>query len=77
VNQETYLLRETLTALEKKLDPTQFIRLHRSAIVNVDRIKELAPWCGGEQAVFLLDGTQLTIGRAFRDRITALLKNCG
>jgi two-component system LytT family response regulator len=77
VNQDTYLLRETLTALEKKLDPAQFIRLHRSAIVNVDRIKELAPWCGGEQAVFLHDGTQLTIGRAFRDRITALLKNCG
>ena len=77
VHHDTYLLRESLTALERKLDPAQFIRLHRSAIVNVDRIKELAPWSGGEQAVFLHDGTQLTIGRVFRDRITALLTNSG
>jgi two-component system LytT family response regulator len=75
VQQDTYLLRESLIALERKLDPAQFIRLHRSAIVNIDRIKELAPWSGGEQAVFLQDGTQLTIGRVFRDRITALLRN--
>lgn len=77
LHQDTYLLRESLTALERKLDPVQFIRLHRSAIVNVDRIKELAPWSGGEQAVFLQDGTQLTIGRVFRDRLTALLRNSG
>jgi two-component system LytT family response regulator len=75
VQQDSYLLRESLTALERKLDPARFIRLHRSAIVNVDRIKELAPWAGGEQAVCLQDGTQLTIGRVFRDRITALLRN--
>lgn len=75
VGRETYLLRETLSSLERKLDPNQFARLHRSAIVNVDRIRELAPWSRGEQAVILRDGTQLTIGRAFRSRLMALISN--
>jgi two-component system LytT family response regulator len=76
VGRTTYLLRESLNAFEKKLDPRQFVRLHRSAMVNVDRIKELAPWSGGEQSVVLLDGTPLTVGRVFRGRLMAFMHNC-
>jgi two-component system LytT family response regulator len=72
---DTYLLRDSLTALEKKLDPAQFVRLHRSAIVNVERIKQITPWSRGEQAAVLTDGTSLTIGRMFRARLNALLNN--
>jgi two-component system LytT family response regulator len=75
VGRATYLLRESLNALERKLDPDQFVRSHRSAIVNVDRIRELGPWSGGEQALVLQDGTRLTIGRVFRARLENFLSN--
>jgi two-component system LytT family response regulator len=75
VQKDSYLLRDSLNALEKKLDPEQFIRLHRSAIVNVERIRQITPWSRGEQAAVLTDGTSLTIGRAFRARLSALLSN--
>lgn len=75
VGRETYLLRETLSAFDEKLDPEQFVRLHRSAIVNVERIRHLLPWSRGEQVAVLQDGTQLTIGRAFRSRLLALMSN--
>lgn len=75
VGQATHLVRHGLSALEAKLDPETFVRLHRSAIVNVERIRELTPWVRGEQAVILRDGTQLTIGRAFRSRLKTLLEN--
>jgi two-component system, LytTR family, response regulator len=72
---DTYLLRETLTAFDQKLDPGQFVRLHRSAIVNVERIRQLLPWSRGEQVAVLQDGTQITIGRAFRQRLLTLMSN--
>lgn len=75
VGRDTYLLRETLTAFDEKLDPDQFVRLHRSAIVNVERIRQLLPWSRGEQVAVLQDGTQLTIGRAFRQRLLGLMSN--
>ena len=73
VGREQLLLRSTLAALETKLNPVRFVRLHRSAIVNVERIRELLPWSRGEQVILLRDGTRLTIGRAFRDRVAALI----
>ena len=75
LGRSTYLLRESLNALERKLDPEQFVRSHRSAILNDDRIRELGPWSGGEQALVLQDGTQLTIGRVFRARLENFLSN--
>lgn len=75
VGRESYLLRETLNALETRLDPDQFVRLQRSAIVNVDRIRQLEPWSKGEQAAVLADGTQLTVGRTYRARLAALIRN--
>jgi two-component system LytT family response regulator len=75
VASETYLLRETLSALEEKLDPEQFVRLHRCTLVNVDRIRELSAWTRGEQIAILNDGTQLAIGRAYRSRLAAMMSN--
>ena len=75
VGPKRHLLRESLSAMADKLDPQQFVRLHRCAIVNVERIRELSPWSRGEQAIVLHDGTQLTIGRTFRPQLMAVLAN--
>ena len=66
---ETHPMRETMNALEAKLDNGRFIRIHRSTIVNMDRIKELQPWFRGDYLVILHDGTQLTLSRNYRDRL--------
>ena len=61
---ETHVVRHTLTRLEQRLASHNFVRVHRSAIVNVDRIKELEPWFHGEYVVILKDGTKLTSSAA-------------
>lgn len=75
VGREVHLMREPMNALEAKLDPDQFVRIHRSSIVNLDRVKQLQPWFRGEQVLVLSDGTQLTVGRTFRDRLRQLVEN--
>lgn len=72
---DSYLLRGTLNDLVRKLDAAQFLRIHRSIIVNLDRVKELQPWFHGEQVLVLQDGTQLTVGRGFRQRLKQFLGN--
>lgn len=64
VGRETHVVRHTLTGLEQRLAAHGFVRVHRSAIVNVDRIKELEPWFHGEYVVILKDGTKLTSSAA-------------
>jgi two-component system LytT family response regulator len=66
---EVHLLRETMAALEGALDPARFVRIHRSAIVNVDRIKELQPWFAGDYIVILRDGRQLKLSRTYREQL--------
>src|ERR1700742_2338884 len=66
---ESYLLRDTITALESQLDPRKFVRVHRSAIVNIDRIQELQPWFHGEYRIILREGVQLTLSRSYRERL--------
>jgi len=73
VGPTVYLLRETLSHLETQLDPQRFARLHRSHLVNLDRIRELQPWSHGEYRVLLHDGTELTLSRNYRDRLHGLL----
>ena len=73
VGTEAHLLRESMKNMERRLDPSTFVRIHRSAIVNVDRIKELEPWFHGEYIVILRDGTRLTSSRVFSDRLNALI----
>ncbi|PYL53250.1 MAG: DNA-binding response regulator, partial [Verrucomicrobia bacterium] len=60
------MVRQTLSAMESQLDPKRFLRIHRSAIVNVERIKELEPTFNGEHVVHLEDGTKLTLSRTYR-----------
>jgi two-component system, LytTR family, response regulator len=73
VGGEAHLLRESMKNMERRLDPSTFVRIHRSAIVNVDRIRELEPWFHGEYIVILRDGTRLTSSRVFSDRLSALI----
>lgn len=75
VGPKTHLLRETMKGLEAKLDPCQFLRIHRSAIVNTRRIKELQPRCWGDYRVVLLDGRRLTLSRSYRPKVQAALGN--
>lgn len=75
VRKETHLLRETLNQMEERLDSDQFRRIHRSTIVNLDRIKELQPWFHGEYRVLLQDGTRLLLSRKYREKLRDLLGN--
>ncbi|HEV3236549.1 MAG TPA: LytTR family DNA-binding domain-containing protein [Gemmataceae bacterium] len=70
---EFHLLRETMNGLDAKLDPNKFLRIHRSTIVNVERIKELQPFFHGDYLVILKDGTQLTLSRTHRPKLQHLL----
>ncbi|HEY9154606.1 MAG TPA: response regulator [Opitutaceae bacterium] len=73
VGGKTHLIHETLRVIERSLDPKKFLRIHRSTIVNVDRIKELQPFANGEFVVILHDGTRLKLSRSFRERANAAL----
>jgi two-component system LytT family response regulator len=66
---EEHLLRETMSNLEARLDPARFLRIHRSTIVNVERIQELQPWFHGDYLVLLRDGTRLTLSRSYRQKL--------
>lgn len=72
-NQKGYLLRETISSLEEQLDPRQFRRIHRSAIVKIDKIKEMQPWFHGEYRIILHGGAQLTLSRSYREKLHELL----
>ncbi len=64
----SFLLRQTMAGILGRLDPRQFRRIHRSAIVNLDCIKELQPWTSGDHLVIMRDGTKLTLSRTYRDQ---------
>jgi two-component system, LytTR family, response regulator len=71
VGSTSHLLRGTLAGLEERLDPARFIRIHRSRIVNADRVREIHLWSHGDRLVVLNDGTELLMSRRYRDRWTA------
>ncbi len=73
IGSETHLIRETISAWEKRLGVVQFLRISRSAIVNLDRVKELQPLFHGEYAVILFNGVRLTLARSQRDKVQQLL----
>jgi two-component system, LytTR family, response regulator len=73
VGPQTHLVRGTMGHIESQLDPKQFVRIHRSTIVNVDRIQELHSSFGGEYVVLLHDKTRLTLSRGYRDGLQAKL----
>jgi len=69
-----YLLRETMSNLEARLDPGHFVRIHRSTMVRLERIRELEPLFQGDYVLILEDGTRLTSSRGYRDRLQAMLQ---
>ncbi|MBI1743624.1 response regulator transcription factor [Candidatus Acetothermia bacterium] len=69
MGREAHLLRETVSGLEAQLNPEKFARIHRSTIVNLERIKELQPWFRGDYVVFLQDNTRLTLSRNYREKL--------
>jgi two-component system LytT family response regulator len=69
VGGEAHLFRETMNAIEAQLDADTFYRIHRSHIVNIERVKELQPWFNGEYVVFLKNGTRLTLSRGYREKL--------
>jgi two-component system, LytTR family, response regulator len=75
VGREAHMIRETMNGIESKLDPAKFLRIHRSTVVNIDRIKELHPMFSGDYAVILRNGTELALSRNYRERFTELFEN--
>jgi two-component system LytT family response regulator len=74
VGAQQHLVRETMNRMEAQLDAAQFVRIHRSTIVNVDRIQELRSSFNGEHLVLLRSGTRLTMSRGYRDGLQARLR---
>jgi two-component system LytT family response regulator len=70
----TYMIRETLANLEEQLDPERFVRIHRSTIVNLDRVQEMQPWFHGAFVVILVDGTELRLSRSRREHLQTRLQ---
>jgi two-component system LytT family response regulator len=71
---ESYQLRESMKRMEERLPRGTFVRIHRSVIVNLDRVRELQPWFHGEYVVILTDGTKLTASRAYASRLRELMQ---
>jgi two-component system, LytTR family, response regulator len=69
LGEESHLFRETMNGMESRLDSRRFVRIHRSRIVNTERIKELQPWFNGEYVVILRNGTRLTLSRGYREKL--------
>lgn len=69
VGDKSHLLRGPLTAIHAQLDPAMFARIHRSIIVNVDRIAEVQPWVGGDYVAILHSGERLRVSRNFRGAV--------
>jgi two-component system LytT family response regulator len=68
----THLMRITMTELQGRLDPNQFLRIHRSTIVNLDFVREIQPMFHGEYVVILIDGARLTVSRSYRHVVERL-----
>lgn len=69
VGKKSHLLRESMSGMEAKLDAKRFVRIHRSTIVNVERIKELRPYFHGDYMVYLKDNTELRLSRRYWNRL--------
>jgi two-component system LytT family response regulator len=74
VARKSHLLRETMNTLEDQLDPARFFRVHRSAIVNLDRLVEIQPYFHGEHVLVLQDGSKLKLSRSRKEKLEAVLR---
>ena len=73
VGKTSHSLRKSMGEMSAMLDDRQFVRIHRSTIVNIARVKELQPWFHGEYVVVLVDGTRLKLSRGHKEKLAALL----
>ena len=71
---DAHLIRSTIKDVEARLDPDRFVRVHRSTIVNLDRIRELLPWFHGEYVIVLRDGTRISSSRGYSERLQAIIR---
>ena len=71
---QTHLLRETLSGLEAQLDPKKFARIHRSGLVNLERVREFRPVFGGRGVIVLASGTEIDISRRYNRRLAKLFE---
>ena len=69
-----HLIRESLASLEQRLDPDRFIRVHRSAIVRLDRVREMRSVSAGESVLVLRDGTRVPVSRRRREQVAELIR---
>lgn len=69
VDKKTFLIRETMNSIEESLDPSKFVRIHRSILLNVEYMQEVQPWFHGDCTVLLKNGEKLTLSRRYRDRL--------
>jgi len=74
---ESHLLRETIGRLESRLDPLNFLRVHRSSIVNLHYVKEVRSEADGDATVVLISGEKIPMSRSYRSRMQRLMKVCG
>lgn len=72
--EQAHLVRQSLNTLEQQLNPQQFIRIHRSTIINIDYLREMEPLYNGAYAVTMQDGTALRLSRNRREKLQSLLK---
>ncbi|MBK6456337.1 MAG: response regulator transcription factor [Gemmatimonadetes bacterium] len=73
VGKQVFEHRVTLSQLEQRLPSRTFVRVHRSAIVNVERIREFQPWFQGDWIIVLADGTRVQTGKSYRARVRELI----
>lgn len=71
---QTYMVRETMAEVEARLPARRFVRVHRSAIINVDRVREIQPWFKGDYVVLMDDGTKIQTGRTYRRSVQGIIK---
>ncbi|HZS04677.1 MAG TPA: LytTR family transcriptional regulator DNA-binding domain-containing protein [Blastocatellia bacterium] len=74
VSGREHLVRDTLKSVESQLDPESFVRVHRSIIINLDRVESVEPWFHGEYAVTMKDGAKFTTSRSYSERLRLLLR---
>ena len=70
---DSHLMRETMAVMETKLNPDKFMRIHRSTIVNLDRVKEVQPWAKCEYLVIMRDGTRFKMSRRYWEKLNERL----
>jgi two-component system, LytTR family, response regulator len=69
VGSQEYIVRESITRLEATLRPHRFARVHRSSIVNLNRVRELRPWFSGEMIIVMQNGTEVKLSRTYRKEL--------